>query len=58
MEEKQMTELEQVEYKLDYLLSKYEERKSDPSYRLQIQLLSALRRKLIDADAERTPADD
>jgi hypothetical protein len=53
-----MTELEQVEYKLNYLLSKYDERYNEPTYRLQIQLLNSLRRKLINSNADRTPAED
>ncbi len=41
-----MTRLEQVEYRLDYLLSRYEETR-DPTLRLPISILAAERRKLL-----------
>ena len=42
-----MDRLEQVEYKLNYLLSQYEGRKNDPAYKLQVAFLSAERNKLL-----------
>lgn len=48
-----MTRLEQIEYRLNYLLSRYEET-SDPTLRLQIAILAAERRKLM---AQEKPAE-
>lgn len=45
-----MTRLEQIEHRLDFLLSQYSERKNDPSYRLQLVILAAERRALIKQD--------
>jgi hypothetical protein len=42
-----MTPLEQIEHRLDFLLSQYTERKNDPGYRLQIAILAAERRALL-----------
>ena len=42
-----MTRLEQIEHRLDFLLSQYSERKHEPSYRLQLVVLAAERRALI-----------
>ena len=42
-----MTRLEQVEYRLNYLLSRYEEKKADPIYRLQLAVLETERRALL-----------
>ena len=42
-----MTRLEQIEYRLSYLLSLYEERKNDPSYKVQVAMLAAQRRNML-----------
>jgi len=42
-----MTQLEQIEYRLDYLLSQYEQRKHEPGYRIQVVVLVAERRALL-----------
>lgn len=42
-----MTRLEQVEHQLSYLLSLYEERKNDPSYKVQVTMLAAQRRNML-----------
>lgn len=41
-----MTRLEQIEYRLNYLLSQYEERKNEASYKIQLAFLAAERRAL------------
>lgn len=47
MEEATMTRLEQIEYRLNYLLSQYEDKKYDPGYRLQLAILAAERRNIL-----------
>jgi len=42
-----MDRLEQVEYKLNYLLSQYEERKTEPGFKLQLAFLTAERNRLL-----------
>lgn len=42
-----MTHLEQIEYRLDYLLSQYEQRKHEPGYRIQLAVLAGERRDLL-----------
>ena len=42
-----MTHLEQIEYRLDYLLSQYEQRKHEPGYRIQVAMLAAERKALL-----------
>lgn len=49
-----MTRLEQIEYRLNYLLSRYEGNNSDPTLRLQIAILATERRKLM---AQEKPAE-
>lgn len=34
-----MTRLEEIEIKLEHLISKYKERKTNPSYRIQLFML-------------------
>lgn len=42
-----MTRLEQIEYRLNYLLSQYNERRHEPGFRLQISVLAAERKRLL-----------
>lgn len=51
-----MTHLEQIEYRLDYLLSQYEQRKHEPGYRIQIAALAAERKALL--KKQETPLED
>ena len=51
-----MTRLEQVEYRLNYLLSRYEETR-DQTLRLQIAILAAERRKLMAQEQKPTEVD-
>ena len=39
-----MTKFEQVEFQLSYLLSMHEERKDDPTYKVQLSLLATQHR--------------
>jgi len=50
-----MTRLEQIQYRLNYLLSQYEDKHRDPGYRLQIAILDAERKKLL--KQQEKPAD-
>jgi len=49
-----MTRLELVEYRLDYLLSQYQEKKSEPGFMLQLSLLASERHRLL--GHQKTPA--
>ena len=42
-----MTRLEQIEHRIDYLLSQYDERKNEPGYKLQLAILCSERKALL-----------
>lgn len=42
-----MTPLEKIDYRLSYLLSLYEERKNDPSYKVQLALLVSKKHRIL-----------
>ena len=52
-----MTHLEQIEHRISLLLLQYEDRKNDPTYKLQLSLLATERSKLMTSN-EITPPDD
>jgi len=42
-----MTRLEQIEYRLNYLLSRYDTQKNEPGFKIQIAILAAERKRLL-----------
>ena len=43
-----MTRLEEIDYQINHLLSQYQKRKNDPSYKIQLVMLMAERKNLTD----------
>lgn len=54
-EETTMTRLDQIEYRLNYLLSQYDIRKDEPGFKIQIAFLAAERKALL---KQHTPLED
>lgn len=50
-----MTRLDQIEYRLNYLLSQYDIRKDEPGFKIQIAFLAAERKALL---KQHTPLED